>query len=414
MKRTAAVALLVLRPGRSSRAGAVRPARRSEKPKLPESYKTWLEEEVVYIIAPMEREVFLKLQTDRERDLFIEAFWKQRDPTPGDAGERVQDRALPPHRLRQPLSRPRRARARLEDRPRPHLHHPGRTEGHPEVRGQVLDLRRRGLVLPGQDGPRPAGRRSTSSSSGKTAAASTGSTARSATGPRPCWRAISAARITWRPTRSSGRSSPSLAAVSLSLVPGEARAVYGRPSMSLRPPPPAHRIGRGPQRRDQVRPEVPPVQGPRRGRIHGQLPRQRQPDQGLPRPVGPLFRPLRRRAAAAVGQPVREQVLHDPQGQRPGDDGRRPPRPPVRQDRLPEPDRGADERGQPVAVRLPGPLPPPRRRLQLVGPDQERGLEGIHVRRAGAAHSPGRDGRPDDPASARLPGRPPGARRRAG
>ncbi|NTU51000.1 MAG: GWxTD domain-containing protein, partial [Candidatus Aminicenantes bacterium] len=26
---------------------------------------------------------FLKLRTDRERDLFIEAFWKQRDPTPG-------------------------------------------------------------------------------------------------------------------------------------------------------------------------------------------------------------------------------------------------------------------------------------------------------------------------------------------
>ena len=36
----------------------------------------------------MEREVFLKLRTDRERDLFIEAFWKQRDPTPGsDANE---------------------------------------------------------------------------------------------------------------------------------------------------------------------------------------------------------------------------------------------------------------------------------------------------------------------------------------
>jgi GWxTD domain-containing protein len=57
---------------------------KAQKPKLPESYKKWLEEEVVYIIARMERDVFLKLQTDRERDLFIEAFWKQRDPTPGD------------------------------------------------------------------------------------------------------------------------------------------------------------------------------------------------------------------------------------------------------------------------------------------------------------------------------------------
>ena len=58
---------------------------KGQKPKLPENYKTWLDEEVVYIIAPMERDVFLKLQSDRERDLFIEAFWKQRDPSPGSA-----------------------------------------------------------------------------------------------------------------------------------------------------------------------------------------------------------------------------------------------------------------------------------------------------------------------------------------
>lgn len=54
-----------------------------KKDSLPERYKKWLEEEVVYIISPVEREVFLQLTTDRERDLFIEAFWKQRDPTPG-------------------------------------------------------------------------------------------------------------------------------------------------------------------------------------------------------------------------------------------------------------------------------------------------------------------------------------------
>jgi GWxTD domain-containing protein len=50
---------------------------------LPAAQKKWLEEEAVYIIAPLEREVFLKLKTERERDLFIEAFWKHRDPTPG-------------------------------------------------------------------------------------------------------------------------------------------------------------------------------------------------------------------------------------------------------------------------------------------------------------------------------------------
>ena len=50
---------------------------------LPAKYRTWLEEEVVYIITPQEKEIFLKLQSDRERDLFTLAFWKQRDPDKG-------------------------------------------------------------------------------------------------------------------------------------------------------------------------------------------------------------------------------------------------------------------------------------------------------------------------------------------
>lgn len=36
-----------------------------------------------YNILPEEKEVLLKLRDDRERNLFIEAFWKQRDPTSG-------------------------------------------------------------------------------------------------------------------------------------------------------------------------------------------------------------------------------------------------------------------------------------------------------------------------------------------
>ncbi len=56
----------------------------AEQVKLPERYKKWLEEEVVYIIAPVEKEVFQQLKTDRERDFFIQAFWKHRDPSPGD------------------------------------------------------------------------------------------------------------------------------------------------------------------------------------------------------------------------------------------------------------------------------------------------------------------------------------------
>jgi GWxTD domain-containing protein len=50
---------------------------------LPPRFKKWLEQEVVYIITPLEKEVFLQLKTDKERDLFIEAFWNQRDPTSG-------------------------------------------------------------------------------------------------------------------------------------------------------------------------------------------------------------------------------------------------------------------------------------------------------------------------------------------
>ena len=58
---------------------------KNKKSDLPEIYAKWLEEDVVYIIAPREEDVFLQLQTDRERDLFIEAFWAQSDPSKGDS-----------------------------------------------------------------------------------------------------------------------------------------------------------------------------------------------------------------------------------------------------------------------------------------------------------------------------------------
>jgi GWxTD domain-containing protein len=58
----------------------------SQSDKLPAPYRVWLDEDVPYIITPLERDVFLKLQTDRERDLFIEAFWKHRETASGGAG----------------------------------------------------------------------------------------------------------------------------------------------------------------------------------------------------------------------------------------------------------------------------------------------------------------------------------------
>jgi GWxTD domain-containing protein len=45
-------------------------------------YKKWLNEEVVYIITDEERKAFSRLQTDEERQQFIEQFWLRRDPTP--------------------------------------------------------------------------------------------------------------------------------------------------------------------------------------------------------------------------------------------------------------------------------------------------------------------------------------------
>ena len=45
-------------------------------------YKKWLEEEVPYIISDEERSAFLQMQTNEEREQFIEAFWQRRDPTP--------------------------------------------------------------------------------------------------------------------------------------------------------------------------------------------------------------------------------------------------------------------------------------------------------------------------------------------
>jgi GWxTD domain-containing protein len=45
-------------------------------------FKKWLDEDVLYIISPEEKDIFKKLQTDEERENFIEQFWFRRDPTP--------------------------------------------------------------------------------------------------------------------------------------------------------------------------------------------------------------------------------------------------------------------------------------------------------------------------------------------
>src|ERR1700693_5247525 len=45
-------------------------------------YKTWLNEDVTYIISPEERTEFLRLSTNEEREQFIEQFWLRRSANP--------------------------------------------------------------------------------------------------------------------------------------------------------------------------------------------------------------------------------------------------------------------------------------------------------------------------------------------
>jgi GWxTD domain-containing protein len=48
-------------------------------------YRKWLDEEVVYIIRSEERDVFLTLRNNKERESFIEQFWNRRNPDPKSA-----------------------------------------------------------------------------------------------------------------------------------------------------------------------------------------------------------------------------------------------------------------------------------------------------------------------------------------
>lgn len=70
------LASLGLAPAKAS------PAQDERVERLSPEHRKWLEEEVVYIILDLEKDVFLSLETVEERDSFIEAFWRKRDPNP--------------------------------------------------------------------------------------------------------------------------------------------------------------------------------------------------------------------------------------------------------------------------------------------------------------------------------------------
>jgi len=79
-----------------------RPAARPDRPQAAESrpaanardigpvYQDFLKL-AAYIISPKERQVFLELADDRDRDIFITDFWKIRDPTPGTPENEYKD-----------------------------------------------------------------------------------------------------------------------------------------------------------------------------------------------------------------------------------------------------------------------------------------------------------------------------------
>lgn len=69
------------------------PGQKIKEKDLSQKYKDWLKL-TAYIIHEQEKEVFLQLTSDRDRDIFIETFWKKRDPTPGTPQNEYQEEIL--------------------------------------------------------------------------------------------------------------------------------------------------------------------------------------------------------------------------------------------------------------------------------------------------------------------------------
>ena len=59
-----------------------KPSQRQLFNELASPYKKWLNEDVIYIITDEERRAFVQLQTNEEREQFIEQFWQRRNPDP--------------------------------------------------------------------------------------------------------------------------------------------------------------------------------------------------------------------------------------------------------------------------------------------------------------------------------------------
>ncbi len=58
---------------------------------LPSRYASWLNQEVPYIITNSERNAFLALKTDADREAFIQTFWAVRNPDPNSPTNQYRD-----------------------------------------------------------------------------------------------------------------------------------------------------------------------------------------------------------------------------------------------------------------------------------------------------------------------------------
>ena len=66
-------------------------AQKELKRELHGAYKTWLEQDALYIISDEERKAFKNLSNDEEREAFIENFWLRRNPNPDSPENEFRD-----------------------------------------------------------------------------------------------------------------------------------------------------------------------------------------------------------------------------------------------------------------------------------------------------------------------------------
>jgi GWxTD domain-containing protein len=66
-------------------------AQKAVRQELKGAYKSWLEQDVLYIISDEEKRAFKNLSNDEERESFIENFWLRRNPNPDSADNEFRE-----------------------------------------------------------------------------------------------------------------------------------------------------------------------------------------------------------------------------------------------------------------------------------------------------------------------------------